>query len=167
MAETLSLGGREYERIEIGPVRQDLFVMMQARHAGLTDAQYREGETLEAYSERLLASILSSGRALLLIGGLVVEKGKKPTDWDEEMAHRTAGHLGSIVDLDEKKKLYAEIASTIVGFFAHGLGSWIASRRSSGNAGEPEKQTAASADTASGRPSSTSSEGSTSKSASA
>lgn len=138
MTETLSLGGRDFERIQDGPVRQDLFVLQHARHAGLVDAEAAKGEEPDAFAARLLGQVLGSGRAMLLLGGLLIPKGKKATEWTEEMAFETAGHLGGITGADAKAAVYQELASALLGFFLRGLGSWIASRRSSGNAGESD-----------------------------
>lgn len=153
MAEKLSLGGREYTRAGVGTVRQDLFVMHHARHAGISSIQ--EGETPEAYAARLLDSLLSSGHALLLLGGLLLPAGMKAEDWTEEVAHATAGHLGGIVDPAEKQAVYAEVASALLDFFANGIGSWVASARSSGGAPGPRAKVEDSTDdTASGADSS-------------
>ena len=131
MAEKLSLGGREYVHAGIGPLRQDLFLMAQARHAGLTDAALRDGETPEDFAARLLDNCLTSGRALLLLGGLLLPAGAKPEEWTEEMAYATAGHLGGITDGGEKAKVQVELVSALLAFFENGLASWIASGRSS------------------------------------
>jgi hypothetical protein len=138
-AEKLSLGGKEYGYVGAGPLRQDLFVMMHARHAGLVGAEILPDETPEEYAKRLLDMVLTSGRALLLLGGLLIPAGKRPEDWSEEMAYETAGALGSITDADEKRKVQVELLSVMLGFFENGLGSWIASARASAAAAEPEK----------------------------
>lgn len=140
MAEPLSLGGRRFEYVTDAPVRLDLFVMMHARHAGLTGLSQHENETPEAFVQRMLDSCISSGRALLLLGGLLIPEGKTAADWSEEMAFDTAGHLGRIVEHSEKQKVYTELASVLLGFFESGLGSWIGSPRSSGAGAEPAGQ---------------------------
>jgi hypothetical protein len=139
MAEKLSLGGREYVHAGVGPLRQDLFLMAQARHAGLTDAALRDGEAPEEFAARLLDSCITSGRALLLLGGMLLPAGSKPEDWTEEMAHATAAHLGSVTEQADKVKVQAELVSALLGFFENGLASWIASTRSS-PAGEPGRK---------------------------
>jgi len=151
MAEKLSLGGREYVEATIGPVRHDLFIMQHTRHAGLSPIA--DGETPEAYMQRLLASVLSSGRALLLLGGLLWPAGTKPEQWDEELAYATAGHLGGIIDPEEKAKLYAELSRALLSFFENGLGSWVASAASSVAEAEPPPSNSTDA-TVSGPPSS-------------
>jgi hypothetical protein len=132
VAEKLHLGGREYRHAGSDiTVRQDLFIMMQARHAGLMGCVQHDGEEPEAYAERLLATCLASGRALLLLGGMIVPAASKVEDWTEEMAHETAGALGGITDHDEKLELYGAFATTIMVFFKAGRGSWVSSARSS------------------------------------
>jgi len=153
MAEKLSLGGREYVRAGPTTVRLDLFVMQHARHAGL--GPICEGETPEAYMERLLSSCLSSGRALLLLGALLWPAGTKPEQWDEDLAYATAGHLGGLEDPVEKAKVYEQVANLLLDFFAEGLGSWVASVRSSAAAASPPAASSSSTGaTVSGRPSS-------------
>lgn len=151
MAEKLSLGGREYVRAGVGTVRQDLFVMHHARHSGISAIQ--ENETPESYAARLLDSLLSSNHALLLLGGLLLPAGMKAEDWSEDVAYATAGHLGGIVDPAEKQEVYAEVASALLDFFANGIGSWVASARSSGSAPGPKVENSTD-DTASGADSS-------------
>src|SRR6185503_12091079 len=109
--------------------------MHHARHSGLSPMQ--QGETPEAYMNRLLDGVLSSDRALLLLGGLLLPATAKPEDWTADMAHATAQHLGSIIEPGEKSKLYAEVASALLGFFSNGIGSWVASAVSSAAAAGP------------------------------
>ncbi len=154
MAEKLSLGGRCYVPAGVGPVRHDLFVLHQARHAGLYGAQIREDEPPEEFAARLLDGVLTSGRALLLLGALLLPDGTKVEQWTEELAYRTAGELGGINDPGEKKRLYGELITLIHDFFVNGLGPWIASRRSSGAAEPPSSSTRSIPATASGVPSS-------------
>lgn len=130
-AEKLSLGGRTYTHIGVGPLRQDLFVMMHARHAGLVGLTIYDHETPEEFAARILDLILCSGRALLILGGLLLPDGRRPEDWTEDMAYETAAALGAITDEDGKKAVQQEILSVLLGFFESGLGSWIASGRSS------------------------------------
>lgn len=132
MPEKLSLGGKVYRPAGIGPVKHDLYLMMHARHCGLAGASIREDEAPEDFASRLLDAMITSGRALLILGALLIPDGKTVDDWTEEMAYETAGALGAITDPAEKKLLYQELLSALLGFFQHGLGSWVASPRSSG-----------------------------------
>lgn len=131
MPETLSLGGREYRHAGSMPIRQDIFLMMHARHAGLAGVVRHDGEEAGAYAERLLDACITSGRAMWLLGTLLLPANAKAEDWTEEMAYQTSAHLGSIMDPTEKTRVYSELVSVLLGFFVNGLGSWIASPRSS------------------------------------
>jgi len=129
--EKLSLGGKVYYHAGIGPIRQDLFLMMHARHAGLTGVSILPDETPEAFAQRILSAMISSGRALLILGTLLIPEGKKVEDWSEDLAYETAKDLGAIMDPDEKQRVYQQLLSAVLGFFENGLGSWVASTSSS------------------------------------
>jgi hypothetical protein len=132
MAEKLSLGGREYVYVGAdGPLRQDLFLLANARHAGLAGVFIAEGETPEAFAQRLLDSCITSGRALRILSALIVPAGVKPEAWNEEDAYKVECALAAIVDPAEKTRVLTELLSAILGFFENGLGPWIASVRAS------------------------------------
>ncbi len=137
--ERITIGGREFKQMGVGPVRQDLYVMQHARLAGLTGTKIAEGETPEEFVNRLIDSMIASGRALALLGGLLVPAELKPEEWTEEVAGSTAAFLGGLRDPEEKRKVYGEVASALLGFSVNGLGSWAASLQSS-NADEKAEQ---------------------------
>lgn len=161
--ERIEINGRAYVEIGAnGSLARDLFVMYHARHAGLTNIAPRDGETTEALGERILGSLISSGHTLPLLGGFLIPEGKAPEDWTEAMAHETAAALGRVTDGADKEKVTAQLLSIMVGFFASGLGSWIASGRASaadGSGSSPKKTTPGGGD--SGTPSSADSEDTT------
>ena len=130
--ESVTLGGREYHYIGAnGTLARDLYLMMLIRHAGLADAGMLEDETPEDYAERLLDMLLTSGRPLQILGGMIVPKGTKSDEWTEELARATASDLGRISDPAQKKKVQQELLSVVLGFFENGLASWSASVRAS------------------------------------
>lgn len=143
MSEKLSLGGREFERVRgASSVAHDLYVMHHARHAGLGRiGEIREGETPEAYAQRILDTLISSGRAMLILGAMLLPAGASMAKWteagdpmnplDNAMARESAMTFERITDPREKGILYSELAATVLDFFESGLGPWIASAMSS------------------------------------
>lgn len=144
-AEKLRLGGHDFTYAKVMTVRQDLFAMTHARHAGLVGARRAEDETPEEFMRRLMDGLLSSGRALLLMGALLVPYGMEPKQWTVEVAMETADVLGAIEDAAEKQRLYVELASALLAFFSKGLGSWIGSATASADESGETKQEMANA----------------------
>lgn len=134
------LGGRTFTRLEDGTVEHDFWMMAQIREAGLHAIEFEPGSDVGEVVEELLGRCLASGKAILLLSGLLLPEGMAPEEWEPEVAQDIAAHIGKITAADEKAKLKPLIASMLIGFFKTGLASLKTSLKSSsqGAGVEPE-----------------------------
>jgi len=132
-------------RLEEGTVEHDFWMMAQIREAGLHAVEFEPGSDVGEVVEELLGRCLASGKAILLLSGLLLPEGMKPEEWKPEVAQEIAAHIGKITAADEKAQLKPLIASMLVGFFKTGLASLKISLKSSSQGAEAEPESAATA----------------------
>jgi hypothetical protein len=117
--ETFLLGGRAFARAEDTNVKQDLYVTGQILSAGIDGLTLEGGEPKDLFARRLLGALADSGRAMPLLGGLIV-----PVDaekWTEKVAAETAEFLGEIHDPAEKALIFILIVDEVMRFFRKGI----------------------------------------------
>lgn len=139
-SETISLGGVFYKRVGASTLEHDHWLAGHARQAGSEGWTLRPGESHEDFGARILADLMASGKAFLLLGGLLMPSDQQV--WSREMAFKTAAHLASITDPEEKRIANTELLSLVLDFFVNGLAYWMTSETSSG-ADEPAKSAGA------------------------
>lgn len=145
--ETIKLGAKWYKRVGISTLEHDHWVAGHARQAGSEEWMLRPGESHDAFGARILADLMASGKAFLILGGLLM-----PSDaerWTREGAFRTAAELALVTDPDEKRIANMELLTLVLDFFVRGLAYWMTSETSSDAEGKPAK-TEAAASSASG-----------------
>jgi hypothetical protein len=126
------LGGRTFLSVTESTVEHDLYFHGIAGRAGLRFEKHEE-ESVEAFSARILAETIQSGKALELLGCLLVPEEIGVEGWTPEEARRTAAFIGQLRGEEDKARVRALILSLIIGFFGCGLASvWTSPRSSSG-----------------------------------
>ena len=88
--EPIMLGGRAFLPLERTTVEHDHWYMRHVRASGLDAVELCDGETHAEYAMRLLGAALESGRALLLLGGLIVPGDAPGGRWTPALAMETA-----------------------------------------------------------------------------
>ncbi len=131
-ADAIALGGRRFVQLTESTVEHDFRMMALLREVGLDRPMRLEDETPADYGGRLLRDLISSDRALDVLGHLLVPEGVAPRDWTVEMAKETAAFLGGLVHPDDKQRIYALTLEFLLGFFQLELDSLRRSPPSSG-----------------------------------
>jgi hypothetical protein len=129
--EPIMLGGRAFVTLARTTLEHDHWYMHHARTAGLDAVEPHDGETHAEYALRLLSAALGSGRALLLLGGLIVPADAPGGRWTPELAVETAAFLRGLDDPIDKHRINGLMAAMLADFFAAGLISSGASPLSS------------------------------------
>ncbi len=131
-SDAIALGGRRFVQLTESTVEHDFRMMALLREVGLDRPMRLEDETPADYGGRLLRDLISSDRALDVLGHLLVPEGTSPRDWSVEMAKETAAFLGGLVHPDDKQRIYALTLEFLLGFFQLELDSLRRSPPSSG-----------------------------------
>jgi hypothetical protein len=148
MAQLLEfeLNGRKLRETRTSTIRHDLWLMGHMRAAGVTEVTINDGETPEAFAERLFVELTNSDRMLLIIAGCFVEEGMSDDKWTPEFAEQLAVEFGNIADAETKQKLYSMMVKLTMGFFESGLvrlrrsqNSLNPSKTTSGDVDEPKQ----------------------------
>ena len=109
---------------------QDLFLMDIFEESGVGSIMDHIRATDMELSEvgmRIIRQAYRSGQLFLLLGGVLVEDGKK---WSEEVAHRNAEYFANLDDPSDKEALHGPVASVVMSFFLNALESSTTSRKS-------------------------------------
>lgn len=147
MPAVIELGGRRFTRMECSTVKHDFWMMAQAREAGLDNVKLpsRKREDVEAAMEALLDRVIFSGKAIVLLAGLLIPEGLEPREWTPKVAEDIAEHLELLTDREDKNQIRPLVASMLSGFFMSGLASLRTSPSSSSDAAEVDEPESASA----------------------
>jgi hypothetical protein len=130
MAERHLLGGRTFIPITESTVEHDLYFHGLAGQAGLRFEKH-EHESAGDFAERLLEETIQSGKALELLGCLVVPEETGLEGWSPEEARETAAFIGKLTGEEDKALVRALILSLLMDFFRCGLASIWTSAKSS------------------------------------
>ena len=125
------LNGRKLRETRTSTIRHDLWLMGHMRAAGVTEVTITEGESPEAFAERLFVELSNSDRMLLILAGCFVEADKPDSSWTPELAEQLAKEFGEIEDIATKQHLYQMMVRLVMGFFTGGLVRLRRSQRSS------------------------------------
>lgn len=131
MSATHMLGGRLFREPAKSTIAHDAWVMDQVRATGLERLQRRPDEAWEDFGIRLTETVLSSGRALDLLAGLLVPAECDDLQWTPAMAREVAAFLGNLSEPADKETVHVLIGRLVAGFFAEGVLSESLSRVSS------------------------------------
>jgi hypothetical protein len=126
----ITIEGRKFESVQNGSFRYDIWMMNKIRESGLA-LQLIDGETQEAFMERIATKAYESGAGLDLLGGLFVPVGTNLKDWTPKLAASTAEFFGAVTDPDAKQLLRTQMASALFYFFVTALASSTTSPKSS------------------------------------
>lgn len=136
-AEKHVLGGRTFLSVTDSTVEHDLYFHGIAGRAGLR-FEKRDGESVEEFAARILEETVQSGKALDLLGCLLVPEEIGVDGWTPEEARKTATFIGQLRGEEDKARVRALILSLLIGFFGCGLASISTSPRSS--SGRPDQK---------------------------
>ena len=113
-------GGRDFVSVGVSTLKQDRWFRRLCGEAGLLGVVRGEGEPDDDFALRLLQAIDDSGKAPLLLGGLLVPEGTAPEAWTPETAQGTADHVDRLADPEEKSQAYAVLLALLLLFFPNG-----------------------------------------------
>lgn len=117
------LGGRAFHAIGESNMAHDLRTMALLREVGIDRVGRGPEETDEGYATRVLLDVVGSGKALDLLGCLLIPEGTDSRAWTPRLGDDTAAHLAGVSDPREKLQIQALILSALVDFFQLGLAS--------------------------------------------
>lgn len=137
------LGGRTFLSVTDSTVEHDLHFHGIAGRAGLRFWKH-EDESVEGFAARILEEMIQSGKALDLLGCLLVPEEIGVEGWTPEEARKTSAFIGQLRGEEDKARVRALILSLLIGFFGCGLASISTSPRSSSGATAASGTTAAS-----------------------
>ncbi len=121
MATTHTLGGRVFREAKRSTIEHDIWTMDQIWASGLDSVRRDPEEAFEEFGLRLLDVALRSGRALDLIGGLVVPEEVDDLDWTPQLAKETARFLGQLSSEEDKQQVHVLLGKLVAGFFPAGV----------------------------------------------
>lgn len=121
----MELGGRRFKRLEGSTVKHDFWLMSQARSVGLDriKIESRKPEVLEAALGDVIDRCIMSGKALILLAGLLLPEDMSPREWTPAVAEEIAEFLSLLTDPSDKNAIRPLVASMLSGFFMSGLAS--------------------------------------------
>jgi hypothetical protein len=150
------IGGTTYNELTETTMEQDAAILREVRAVGVESFEPSEGESAEAFLERILLALIEGGQAARLLGCFLVPEGR---EWTRELAAETGDIFRRVTDPNDKATLRAILMPMLNIFFIVGLASAATSRKYSaalrGILGQPRK-TAGTSTSASGRTSSAS-----------
>lgn len=127
------LGERAFLTVQDSSVEQDFIFLGLVKDAGIDDVTMTEGEGPEEFARRILEATVKGGRALELLGCLLVPEKSIPKRrwghkkvspgevWTPELAKETAEHIGSLRSREDKAKVNALVLSLLLSFFSTGI----------------------------------------------
>lgn len=139
MGEQHVLGGQAFTVIGESTIEHDYTFFGICQAAGISSPKLEPGETPGDFAVRLLGDILGSGRALDLLGCILIPEGTSSEEWTKELCQETASFLGGLTSAADKKAINNLTLSALIDFFESGLASSIASLRSSMSESDPIK----------------------------
>lgn len=121
MKDRHTLDGKVYRELKKSTIAHDLWVNDKIRASGLNKLEKGPDEEWGDYGVRVTESVLNSGVALLLLGGLLIPDEIEDLRWRPETAIATAEALAGISEPDEKTKVHVLIGNLVMGFFVDGV----------------------------------------------
>ncbi len=147
------LAGRAFVPVGESTVRHDIELLRLMNVAGLKDPSMHEGETPEAYGWRVLQALCEAEALLPMLACLIVpadavrapSRGLKgfievlvganregrSSGWTPRVQAETVEFLGGLDEPDDKSRVYGLVMELLFPFLKAGLGSFVASQRSS------------------------------------
>lgn len=119
--KSITLGGRKFRPIRNSTVEHDFWLLDHVTEAGLDTLTMKGAETADQFAARLLREIIQSGKAFLLMGGLLIPDGIKAEDWTPEIALETAAFIEKLTDPADKALIQQSVVTMLIGFFTTGL----------------------------------------------
>lgn len=141
--EMIQLGGENFIAQRNGCLEWEIWMQARITEAGLSRITTVKGETADQFAERMIAKALSSGKALVLLGGLMLPEGKSPDEWTPAMAADITRRMGKLRTAEDKEAAKGAIAAMLIGFFQNGFSSLKNSPSFSTQTGSREPITAA------------------------
>ncbi len=128
---SIVFGGRRFTRLTESTVEHDFRLIALLHDIGLDQPMTMDGESPAEYGQRLLRDLITSNRALEVLGHLLVPEGMSPQEWSVATSKETAAYLGSLVHPDDKQRIYALTLEFLLSFFQAELDSLMISPASS------------------------------------
>jgi hypothetical protein len=130
--DVVTLAGVRYREVTVPTFRNDIWLMREAREAGITDvavgASSTQSDEPEAIVARVLARALEGDHMVRLLAGFLVEDG---ATWSRESAVRNAEFFANLTDPADKEQLQALFLAWLARFFVGAASSLVALLRSS------------------------------------
>ena len=130
-AERYVLGGRAFVPLTLNTLLHKLTVGEHIEAAGLAEPTLLPTEGLEAFTQRLIGSLMRSRRALQLVGCFLLPEDRTPAEWTPAMADETADFLGKLSDPADHQEFDSILAGLVLRFLESGVMSLMISRSSS------------------------------------
>jgi len=128
--ELHTIGGVVYAPITASTINHDVWLMGLIHESGLSEATVLEGESPESWSKRFMYELMASGKAVRILGGLLVPEDIGSDGWTPEVAGKTSEHLGSLTSEADKAAVFGILLTTLLSFFELGLISLWSTRKS-------------------------------------
>lgn len=117
-AKLIEIGGKKWKPVESekATAEHNFWLTGHYCRSGLDRIEPGEDEDLFKFAERFVTEAIASGKALLLLGGVLIESHVEPVEWTPEMAIETSKFFGACSDPKDKAKIVGEVAMTVAGF---------------------------------------------------
>lgn len=119
----ITIEGKRFVTLQNGTFAHDIWLTRKIREAGLANIKIEDGETEDAFIDRIAKAAYESGEALQMLGGLLIPAGTDPRQWTPQMAQQLAEFFGNVTDPQSKQVLRTQIASALFYFFLSALAS--------------------------------------------
>ena len=136
----LEIGGQKWRAVKRSTIEHDFWMMKHIHEAGLDAVRLRPGEKPDEFAVRLLHEIISSGKAFILLGGMLLPETIPDEHWTPERAEQTAAFLRGLSADEDKAAIKSSVIWLLTGFLETGLRSYVDSATAStaGNQPQPE-----------------------------
>ena len=136
--EHVEIGGQKWRAVKRSTIEHDFWLMKNIREAGLDAVRIQPGEKPEEFAVRLLHEVIGSGKAFMLLGGMLLPESIPDEQWSPERAHETAAFMRGLAADEDKAAVKSAIISLLTGFLEAGLRSYANSGTASTAASQPQ-----------------------------
>lgn len=123
----VEIGGRRFEQVEDWTVEQDWWLMQRIREVGLDTIQVSSSKPEDiatAVSEAIESKLVEAGKAVELLGGVLIPEGWEPEQWTPALAAETSAFLLKQRGAQAREAVRNLSVWALVNFFASGLVSF-------------------------------------------
>ncbi len=138
--DSLEIGGQKWRAVKRSTIEHDFWLMKHIREAGLDAVRIAPGEKPEEFAVRLLHEVIGSGKAFVLLGGMLLPDGVPDEHWTPERAEQTAAFVRGLATDEDKAAVKSAIISLLTGFLEAGLRSYADSATASTAGSQPQPE---------------------------